>query len=630
MLDKMREGSQGIVAKSILGVIILSFALAGVSSYLGGSSEKIAVEVNGQEISQAQVDQAYKTERANVEKLYGEQFESLAANPNFVKQIRAQATRKLVSDTLIGQAIEDLNLRVSDEQIKDVIRSRPEFQDDGVFNNDKYLSVLRRASYTPASYSALIKDDLIRRQLTDILVGSEFVLPNEISVANTLQTQKRIARTLTVKTSSFMKGVTVNNTEINDFYNKNKASFQYPEQTSINYILLDGSKFSKDIKISQADIEKYYDEHQSDYQRAERRKVAHILIKGDSDKAKQKAQAILDELKAGADFAKLAKQKSEEKFSAKNSGELDWFEAGVMESSFDKASFVLTKQAPLSNLVKTKFGYHIIKLLDIEPKVTLPLDDVKAKIKTTLQKTKLSDRYFELQQKLSEVAFESPDSLDDAASAINADVIHTKLFSANHIPEVLADKKVSRLLFDQDFRDEGLNSDLIELADNKAIVLRINEYKAATPKALSDVSEVIASQLKLDKARAKAQAFVETIMMKLKAKESVASLLSAKNIKFSKDITFTRYSQGIDYKVIAKVFKLAKPSEDKMSYASVATSTGDFVIIDLAKVVETASSDEKYIDQLTSILTRSASEQTYESFVEQLIKNADIKYYVNQ
>ena len=119
-------------------------------------------------------------------------------------------------------------------------------------------------------------------------------------------------------------------------------------------------------------------------------------------------------------------------------------------------------------------------------------------------------------------------------------------------------------------------------------------------------------------------------MMKLNAKESVASLLSAKKIKFSKDITFTRYSRDNDYKVIAKVFKLAKPSADKMTYASVATSTGDFVIIDLAKVVNTASSDKNYTTQLTNILTRSASEQTYESFVEQLIKNADIKYHVSE
>ncbi|MCW8995273.1 MAG: SurA N-terminal domain-containing protein, partial [Psychromonas sp.] len=478
MLDKMREGSQGLAAKIILSVIILSFALAGVSSYLGGRSASVAVKVNDQEISQASVEEAYKNERASLQQQYGEQFSILAASPNFSQQLRAQATEKLIADTLVAQAVAEMGLRVGNEQVKDEIRKMTEFAVDGKFNNERYLSLLRRASYTPAQFSELLKNDLARRQLLQMLVGSEFVLPGEVSSVEQLQAQQRIAKVLTVTVGDFEKTSKISAADIKAYYDKNKQQFQDPEQVSADYVLLDGSTLADKINIKADELETYYDNHQSDYQRAERRKVAHILVKGDSDAARKKAEAMLAELKQGADFAQLAGEKSDDRFSAKNNGELDWFERGVMEPAFDKAAFALTKDAPLSALVKTKFGYHIIKLIAVEKPKTLPFAEVKEQVKAALQQEKMNDLYFDLQQKLGEVAFESPDSLDEAAAAINGKIVHTGLFSAEQAPEILANKKVLQTLFDSNFRDEGLNSDVIELSDNKAIVVRVNQYKA--------------------------------------------------------------------------------------------------------------------------------------------------------
>ncbi|WP_019612724.1 peptidylprolyl isomerase [Psychromonas ossibalaenae] len=626
MLDKMREGSQGVAAKVVLIVIILSFALAGVSSYLGGGSTAVAVKVNGEEISEASVEQAYNNERARLQEQYGEQFDLIASSPDFAQQVRAQATQGLISERLIAQAIDDMGLRVGDEQVKNEIRNMPEFQVDGKFNNEQYLALLRRASYTPANFSASLKQDLARRQLLQMLVGSEFVLPAEVDLVNELQAQKRVAKVLTVSADKFTDIGQISEQEVQTYYDNNSQFFQNPEQVRVEYVLLDGAALTDQITVNQADVENYYETHQSDYQRTERRKVAHILVQGDSEEAKEKAAAILTEINSGADFGVLASEKSDDSYSAKNNGELDWFERGVMDESFDQAAFLLTKEAPLSEVVKSQFGYHIIKLVDVQESETLPLADVEVQVKAALQKDKTSELYYELQQRLSEVAFESPDNLDEAAGVLNSDVQISEFFSADQAPAELAEKSVQQIVFDLNFREEGMNSDLIELGDNKAIVVRVSDYKDASKQPLAEVSEQIQAQLKGEKSQAQAQEFVESLMAKLNAQESITDDLAAKGLEFSSNLTFARDNRSYDYQVVQKLFKLAKPAAEQVSRDWVTTANGDFAVIELSQVIEPATADNQAKEQITQLLERSTSEATYQALVTQLMAEAEITY----
>jgi peptidyl-prolyl cis-trans isomerase D len=629
MLDKLREGSQGVAAKSVLVVIILSFALAGVSSYLGSSSVAVAVSVNDQEISQSSVEQAYQNERARLQQQYGEQFDLLASSPNFAQQVRAQATQGLISDALITQAISDLGLRVGDEQIKNEIRNMPEFQIDGKFNNEQYLAMLRQAGYSPAQFSQSLKSDSARRQLLQMLTDSEFVLPTEIEVANTLQSQQRIAKVLTVNTNDFATSQQVTDEEINNYYQDNSQLFQSLEQVSVNYVLLDGTSLIDQVNVTDADIEDFYDIHKSDYQRAERRKVAHILIQGVTDESQEKAQAILLELNEGADFGEIASEKSDDTFSAKNNGELDWFEAGVMEPAFDEASFELTLESPVSEVVESPFGYHIIKLIALEEAQTQPLSDVKERVETTLKNEKANELYYDLHQTLSEVAFESPDNLEEAAGAISVDVQRSDLFTADTAPDVLSDQAVLQTVFDRNFREEGMNSELIELSDNQAIVVRVNEYKDAALKPLSEVTEQIKTQLTAQKAQQLAKEYVQALTVKLNDNESIDVELADKGLSFSEDLTFSRYSREYDYEIIQSLFKLAKPEEGESSHRWVETSTGNFAIIELSKIIEENEENTDVQQQIESMLSRSASDQLYQALLAELMSTADIKYPAN-
>lgn len=628
MLDKMREGAQGATAKIIIVVIILSFALAGVSSYLGGSNVDVAVVVNGEEISKATVEQAYQNERARLEQQYGEQFELLAATPNFNQQIRQQALQTVISERLLTQAINDMGLRIGDEQVKQEMRSMPEFQVDGNFNNEQYLSLLRRASYTPAQFSESVKQDLARRQLLTMVLGSEFSLPMEVDQANRLQAQKRVARVLTVNTDDFANTDPISEQEIATYYENNSQLFQTAEQVSVDYVVLDGSLLADQVTVSNDELENYYDLHASDYQRSEKRKVAHILLLGDTEVAKEKAQAILSKLEKGADFTQLVAENSEDSYSAKNNGELDWFERGVMDPAFDDAAFQLSLEEPLSGLVKSQFGYHIIKLVDIQESKTLPLSEVTAQVENAAKQKKMTDLYYELQQRLSEVAFEMPDNLDAAAKVVGGDVQHTELFSAAEAPELLADNAVLKVVFDSGFREDRMNSDLIELSENKAIVVHINSYQEAALKPLADVSEQITEQLQAEKAHKNTEAFVKSLMVKLKAQEPIEKLLTEKKLAFSEPLTFTRDDPELDYRVVQAVFKLAKPTVQQATYDWVTTTAGDYALIELKSVHELApelrNGDD--IQKIEQRLQRLFSESTYQALTMALMANAEIKY----
>ena len=628
MLDKMREGSQGIVAKSILVVIILSFALAGVSSYLGTTSESAVVTVNGEAISQQSVEQAYQNERARLQQQYGEQFDLIASTPGFTQQIRAQATQTLITERLIAQAVTEMGLRVGDDQVKESIRNMPEFQVDGKFDNNLYLSLLRNNNLAPAQFSANFKTDLVRLQLLESLVGSEFVLPLEVEQAYQLQGQQRVARILNIKSADFMTTDSVSEDEINTYYADNSEQFQNPEQVDVEYILLDAATLAPEVNLNEKDIETYYEQHADQYQRVERRKVAHILVQGDSEEAKNKAQAILDELKAGADFAELAKTKSDDVFSGKNNGELDWFERGVMDPAFDKSAFSLTTDAPLSDVVKSEFGFHIIKLIEAQEKATLPLDEVKSKIEIALKNDKMKEMYDNLYQRLSEVAFESPDNLEEASAEVGVAIQTTGFFSADNAPSSVDNRNVLNQVFSEDFRAEGLNSEIIELNDSQAIVVRVKAHKDAATKPLADVSEQITLQLEEQKAAAAAQQFVESLMTKLNAGESIAAELADKGIAFTAPLTLARYSRDYDAQVIQRLFQLAKPEAENVTRDYVVTAQGDFAVIELSDVVDVdnAEANEQTKTQLSTMLERSTSEATYQALVTYLLDNADISY----
>ncbi|MDR8523235.1 SurA N-terminal domain-containing protein [Shewanella fidelis] len=619
MLEKIREGSQGVIAKSILILVILSFAFTGVSSYLGSSTEVAAATVNGEEISNSALEQAYQNERSRLEQQLGDMFATLAADDNYMQSVKQSVLERLVADKLLDQNAAELGLRVSDEQIKAAILAEPAFQTDGVFDNDRYLTILRGLGYQANTFRDMMRTDMTRRQLVATLVGSEFVLPGEAEYVAELQGQTRDIDYKIIDATPYLADVSVTDEQIQTYYNANLAQFVRPEVVSLDYVELNAADIAKDITVTDAEAQAYYDEHKAQYTQAEKRLAAHILVQlgDDEDAAKAKAEAIYKQLQDGADFAELAKTESEDTFSGEQGGQLDWFEAGVMEPEFDAALFALNK-GEYSNVVKTNFGYHIIKALDIQAGAQAPFADVKEKIVAKLQEQQAVDKFYELQQVLADTSYEVPDTLVDAAKDVGVAVETTPEFTRNNPPELFSKPDVLKEAFSTNVLVDGMNSDVLEVAPNHVVVIRVNSHKEAGTMELAEVRNAIAGRLKQEQANEAARKQAQEAMTAVEASgETVDYLVKDK---------LTRFDQDIDGAIVNKAFAMAQPA-GKATVDTVALANGYAVVV-LKQVNAAEAVEPGLLDALKQRLSSQYSENDYRAVIASLKAKGEVLYPV--
>ncbi|PJG60106.1 peptidylprolyl isomerase [Aeromonas cavernicola] len=626
MLDKLREGAQGKVAKVILVLIILSFALAGVGSYLNGPARTAPATVNGTDISAVDLENAYRNERTRMESQMGAAFAQLAANPEYMKQFRRSVLDSLIDQALLDNKARELGLRVSDEQIKQAIVAMPEFAENGKFSNERYLQLVRRAGLSPEMFRDSMRQDMVRQQLVSALLGTDFALKGEVEQLDQLYNQTRDIRLVRLAAANYMADIQVADSELEQYYKSNSTRFMKDEEVKIDYLLLDAANLSRDIKVTEQDAQDYYDQHQDLFQRVERRQVAHILIGKDQKEAEQKAQALLTKLKAGDDFAALAKSDSADTFSAKKGGELEWFEKGVMDPAFEQAAFALAKTGDLSGVVKSPFGFHIIKLLAVEPAKTKPFADVKDETISRLQADKAKELFFAEQQKLADNSFENPDSLDLTADAMGMKVQSSDYFTQATAPAPLNDPKVLSAAFSEELRENMTNSDVIELAEGKALVLHITGHHPKAVKSLAEVKEQMIAAIKHDKASEVARGKAQMLLDKLKVGEQIESDLTALGVKIETRRGVTRFTQELDQNLVAKVFALPQPQADKPSMSLVSEVNGDRLVVALDKV-NTPKEPSPMAAMLQSQLGQGKAQADYKALVAELRKTADIEYF---
>ncbi|MFT5713383.1 MAG: peptidyl-prolyl cis-trans isomerase D, partial [Glaciecola sp.] len=189
MLERIREGSQGPLAMTIVGLIIVSFAVTGVGSYLGSSSTQSAATVNGEEITLNEVESAYQNQRARMEAQFGESVAAAFASETYLENFKTQVLDQLISDKLVEQQATEIGLRVSTEQIKQTIFGIDAFKIAGQFDNDTFQSVIARQNFTPASFRDYLRMQMTTEQLSNVINGTSFSLDDEVSAVLRLQKQ---------------------------------------------------------------------------------------------------------------------------------------------------------------------------------------------------------------------------------------------------------------------------------------------------------------------------------------------------------------------------------------------------------------------------------------------------------
>lgn len=627
LMDKLREGAQGSIAKIVFWLIILSFALAGVGSYLNRPVNTDPAEVNGETITSQALERAYTNERARMESQFGESFAQLASNPAYVQQLRKSVLDKLVDQLLMDQQADKAQIRIGDEQVKDAIRQMAEFQQDGKFDNERFINLLSRAGLTPKAFSDSIRMDLVRQNWVGGLVSSEFALPSESKRLGALMQQTRDVTVYTVPASHFAAKVSVSDAELDGYYKANQKRFMSPDLVKVSYLLIDSKELAKGIKLSDADAKNYYDQHQELYQTAERRHVAHILIsEKDEAKANEKAEELLAKIKAGDDFAKLAEANSADTLSARKGGDLEPFEKGVMDPAFEAAAFSLAKPGDVSSVVKSKFGFHIIKLLGVEPQSTKAFEAVKADVIAKLQSEKAHELFLDQQQKLSDLSFENPDSLDMVAEKLGMKVLTSDYISAATTSYPFSDPKVKQLAFSSDLREQNINSDVISPAEGVALVLHILDYKPAAVRALAEVKAEVAAAVKNQKAQDEAAKHAKVLEAALAKGEPVDALLKEVGGSSKEHKAVTRNGADLDPAVQQALFRMQKPVDGKPSVELMVQGNGDQVVLVLNQVAVSDKESSKMLPMVEAQLAQGKSAQAYQALLEQARNDGDIIY----
>lgn len=619
MLQNIRDNSQGWIAKTIIGLIVVLMALTGFEAiFQAASHSQDAAKVNGQTISQNELSQAVDMQRRQLMQQLGKDFDPALLDE---KRLREAALKGLIDRKLLLQGAEDAKFAFSEAALDQLILQTPEFQDNGKFSAERFDAVIRQMGYGRMQFREMLAQEMLIGQLRTGLAGSSFVTDKQIEAFARLEKQTRDFASVTFKADP--AAVKVTDEEVKAHYDQHAKEFMTPDQVVIDYIELKKAAFFDQVKVNDDELKALYEKEIANL--GEQRRAAHILIevndKTTDAQAKARAEELQQRLEKGEDFAKLAKEFSQDPGSANTGGDLGFAGPGVYDPAFEDALYKLNKDQ-VSAPVRTEYGYHLIKLLGVEAPDVPSFASLKDKLTRELKTQQVEQRFVEATKQLEDAAFEASD-LAQPAQDLGLKVHTSAPFGREGGEGITANRAVLQAAFSEEVMDEGANSNGIELDPETVVVLRVKEHRKPEQMPLEAVAKNISEHLAKEKATAE---------LKAKADKLIAGLRdgsvkpSSQNWKVQEAVT--RGQDGIDPAELQAVFRLGKPeSKDKPVYGSVVLGDGSLVVVQLKGVNEGAAATDEEKQQIRRYLASRAGSQDFAAYRKLLESSADITRY---
>lgn len=630
MFQVIRDRAQGWFAWAVVLLLIIPFALWGIGEYFSGDTKTYIAKVNGTSITQNDFQNAYARQRERLQEMLGGKID-----PGLIddKRFKEEVLNSLIEEEVLAQAAMDAGFRVSDIQLKIEIEQVESFQVEGKFDPELYNQFLRGQGVAASTFEDRLRRSILVNQLRNSVIGTTIVTPREIDNALLLSEQQRDISYLKLPATAFMDNATITDAAIQQYYDKNKNLFALPEQVRIDYIQFSSDTIARKISVDEAALRTLYADQAASLARDEQRRASHILIQVDKSAddatvaaARAKADKLLVRARVGESFEQLAKQNSEDSGSAISGGDLGFFGRGVMDKAFEQSAFSLAK-GQVSDVVRSDFGFHIIKLVDM--KVSLPpsFEEVRDKLEQDYRHRKAEEQFFEQVEQITNAAYEHPDTLDAAAKIAGLSIQSSGFFTALGGGEgVAAHAKVRDAAFSEDVL-RGNNSEPIEVNPNNVVVLRVKEHKPAATQPINAVRELIVSRLHTEAARDKAQAAGEALLAALKKGTDAAGLAKQYRAEWKRSGYVKRDNQSGDAAVISAAFKVVKPAANAVSYWA-GNVAGEYTVImlhDVRESVPTSADNNTIRENLKQAGLRTNAESEFKAFVDALKKSADIE-----
>jgi peptidyl-prolyl cis-trans isomerase D len=556
MLDAVRKLTTGWVAKLILALITIPFALFGIDSYLNQAGRDVAVaKVGRDKISIQEYGNAIENVRNRMQAEGQKVDTAMLETPAFKQSV----LDGLITRRLVNAEIQRANFRISDAQLSEHIIAMPEFQENGKFSEDLYQKTLDQNKLTATKFESSIRGDMVTQQAREGLARLVFV-PKTVA-EQTLQFahQKRDVSTVDIKVASFVSQAKVTPEEVKAYYEAHKDKFKVPEQVKLEFLLLSANGLVPQVSgsVTEAEIKEFYDTNKDKFQGDEQRHASHILLafgvgakEADKAAAKAKAEDILAQLRKNPKkFEELATKYSQDPGSAAKAGDLGSFGRGAMVKPFEDAVFNM-KVGQISDLVESEFGYHIIRLDGVSGSSS-SYESMKSQIKGELIFQKAQAKYAELTEDFNNTVYEQSGSLQPAAKKFNLQSQTSGWMSREDGAKFFKNDKLMTMVFSDEVLKEKRNTEAVEVSPNNLVSARVLEYKPAAPRSFDEVKGGIEALLKLEAAAKLAKEKGDATLAKLRAGESV------KELDWIEPVTVDRKTaQGLSNAVMEHVFKV--------------------------------------------------------------------------
>ena len=622
MLQNIRDNSTGWISKSIIGLIVVLFAFTGFDAILGSTSNSNnAAKVNGEEITLDALAEAKNLQRRQLLQQFGKDFDASLIDDALLSEA---ALKGLISRKLLVQAADHSGFAFSSALIDQFILLAPEFQVDGKFNADRFDQVIRQMGYTRLQFRQMIEQEMRTGQLRAGIAATAFVTEQEAQAFADLERQTRDFATLTIKPA--LDKVTVTDEDAKTYYSENASEFLTPEQVVVEYIELDKKAFFDQVTVDDAALQEMYQAEIANL--AEQRHAAHILFEVSGDvtdaQAKEAAQNAIERINAGEDFAAVAKEMSDDIGSAEQGGDLGFAAQGVYDPAFEDALYALEKEQ-VSVPVRTDYGWHVIKLLDVQAADIPTFASLKDKLSQDLKTQQVEQRFVEAVRDLESAAYESAD-LQQPASELGLEIKVSEPFGREGLEGLFANRQVLQAAFSTEVLEEGANSTAIELDPETTVVLRVKEHKRPEPIEFAEVSTQIREQLIAKRAIEQARSQGEALLSSLQ--EGQTSVEQAQQEAWQVVEAATRGQENIDPEVLQALFKMPKPETGAAKFAGLNLSNGDYVVVRLTGVnAADVSLSGSELKQYRDILASRAGQVDFNAFLQQLELDAKIQRF---
>ena len=585
MLQRIRDGleKQKWLTYVVLGTLAVIFAAWGAYGIvnLSTSGTSYAAEAGGQKVSVEDARAAWQREQ--------QRFGGIDLPAPQKELLQGQLLDQMVRQLLLIDRLHELGYRVNEADIHQYIRQVPQFQVAGQYNPEVAREILARNNVSEETYESQVRSDLQTRQLESAFLISEFQTPDELARIRALENEQREVRFATVSTAKYEAETPTDDAAVQAYYKAHEKSYMTPESAHLQYGELRLDAVAAQLTVSDADLKAAYEKNKTTYVEPEKRHAAHILITDGKDDAANKklADEVYAKAKAGEDFSELAKKYSKDPGSADKGGALDWADKGsFVAPEFSDAAFSMAPNE-IHAPVKTQYGYHIIKLLEVAAGKTRTFEEAKPEIEADLKRNRATDRFGEIQEQLQQRLEQAGGntSLDALAKEFNLQTGDVPAFLRGSGGGTLgAAAPVQDLVFGDTAVATGHIGGPVVLGEDRLAIVKVVDHSMPHAKPLAEVHDAIVAQLRKDHGQQASAKAAEDGIAKLNAGTSFDDVAKGLGLAAEPAKYVGRNDPSVPTEVRTLAFNVPKPAAGKTAYRTARLQDGGTAIVAVSAV----------------------------------------------